>query len=564
MRHVLFAVVAFMLFSSASLAQVAEKLDRGIVAVRQADGSMYVGWRLLESDPADVAFHVYRQTDQADTARRLTTEPVRESTNFVDKDLTKDSNSRYFLRPVTAVGEGPPTAGVVPAGTPASQPHIAVRLQGDYRTHKVAVGDLDGDGRYELIIQQPDFNTDPYQSPGYWKKSQDTYKLEAYSLDGRFLWRHDMGWSIEAGTWYAPYVVYDLDGDGKAEVYCKGGEGDPREPEGHVKTGPEWLYKLDGQTGQIVKKIPWIPRLPEIGEYNYFCRNMLAVAYLDGKRPHLLMQRGTYRAIVIEAYDPDLNLVWQWNSHNEKEKYDSQGAHTIRVADVDNDGCDEIIVGSCLVDHDGKAMWTLGIGHPDTCYVGKIDPARPGLQIFFGIEPRQKSGAVRLVDGLSGEAIWANTEPTVHVHSQGMCADILAEYPGQECYAGEAKGGDQAWMYTAQGKRIGNENIGSLAPATLWWDADPQKEIILKGKLMKFQGETLLAPPGADRPQMVADLLGDWREELVTAVDGELRIYTTTIPAQTRRTCLMQDRLYRLYVATNSMGYNTSPQHSNP
>ena len=138
---------------------------------------------------------------------------------------------------------------------------------------------------------------------------------------------------------------------------------------------------------------------------------------------------------------------------------------------------------------------------------------------------------MRLVDALTGKTLWANAEPTVHVHAQGMCADILAEYPGQECYAGEAKGGDQAWMYTAQGKRIGSENIGSLAPWTLWWDADPQKEIILKGKLMKFQGETIFAPPGADRPQMVADLLGDWREELVTAVDGELRIYTTTIPA---------------------------------
>lgn len=564
MRHVSFAIAALVLLNSAVSAQVAEKLDRGLVVMRQADGSHYVGWRLFESDAADVAFHVYRQNGPADAAQRLTTEPVRESTNFVDAKPPQKGDVGYFVRAVTAGVEGPSSAAVAAAATTPGESHLAIRLQGDYRTHKVGVGDLDGDGRYEFVIQQPDFNTDPYQAPGYWKKSPDTYKLEAYSLDGRFLWRHDMGWSIEAGTWYAPYVVYDLDGDGKAEVYCKGGEGDPREPEGHVKTGPEWLYKLDGQTGQIVKKLPWIPRLPEIGEYNYFCRNMLAIAYLDGRRPHLLMQRGTYRAIVIEAYDPDLNLVWRWNSHDEKEKYDSQGAHTIRVADVDGDGCDEIIVGSCVVDHDGKALWTLGIGHPDTCYVGKIDPRRPGLQIFFGIEPRQKSGAVRLVDALTGKTLWANTEPTVHVHAQGMCADILAEHPGQECYAGEAKGGEQAWMFTAQGKRIGNENIGSLAPWTLWWDADPQKEIILKGRLMKFQGATMFAPPGADRPQMVADLLGDWREELVTAVPGELRIYSTTIPAQTRRPCLMQDRLYRLYVATNSMGYNTPPQHSNP
>jgi rhamnogalacturonan endolyase len=564
MRHVLFTAAAVMLLSSAAPAQVAEKLDRGLAALRRADGTIYLGWRLLKSDPEDVAFHVYRQASEGGAARRLTAEPVSGSTNYVDAEAPREGNPGYFVRPLTSSGEGPPCPAAAPPGTPAGDSHIAIRLQGDYRVHKVGAGDLDGDGRYELIIQQPDFNTDPYQAPGYWKKSEDTYKIEAYSLDGRFLWRHDMGWSIEAGTWYAPYVVYDLDGDGKSEVYCKGGEGDPREPEGHVKTGAEWLCKLDGQTGQIVKRIPWIPRLPEIGEYNYFCRNMLAIAYLDGKRPHLLMQRGTYKAIVIEAYGPDLNLVWRWNSHNEKEKYDGQGAHTIRVADVDSDGCDEVIVGSCLLDHDGKAMWTLGIGHPDACYVGRIDPERPGLQIFFGIEPRQKSGAVRLVDAVSGKTLWANEEPTVHVHSQGMCADILAEHPGQECYAGEAKGGEQAWMFTARGRRIGSENIGSLAPTTLWWDADAQKEIILEGKLMKYQGETILAPQGADRSGMVADLLGDWREELVTCIRGELRIYTTTIPASTRRVSLMQDRLYRLYVATSSMGYGTPPQHSSP
>ena len=134
----------------------------------------------------------------------------------------------------------------------------------------------------------------------------------------------------------------------------------------------------------------------------------------------------------------------------------------------------------------------------------------PGMADFLGIEPKQKSGAVRLVEAATGKTIWANEEPTVHVHSQGMCADILAQHPGQECYAGEAKGGDQAWMYTAQGVRIGRENIGSLNPWTLWWDADPQKEMILKGQLLKYPGKTICSPKGADRPAMVADLIGDW------------------------------------------------------
>ena len=126
------------------------------------------------------------------------------------------------------------------------KPYLGIPLSGDYDFQQVGVGDLDGDGALEYIIKQPNFNTDPYQQPGYWKPSTTTYKIEAYKLDGTMLWRYDMGWSIEAGIWYSPWVVYDVDGDGKAEVYCKGGEGDPRDEKGLVLTGPEYLVKLDG------------------------------------------------------------------------------------------------------------------------------------------------------------------------------------------------------------------------------------------------------------------------------------------------------------------------------
>ena len=564
MRRRGIASLVLLCLCAAAPAQVAEKLDRGLVALRTADGAMYVGWRLLAADPEDAAFHVYRRTPGADAPERLTREPIRESTNFVDAHAPSDSGVTYAVALVAGGKEGERSADVAPADTPPGASYVRIPLQGDYTFQKAAVGDLDGDGRYDYVVKQPDFNTDPYQKPGYWKKSEAPYQLEAYAHDGRFLWRHDMGWSIEEGIWYSPYVVYDLDGDGKAEVYTKGGQGDPREPTGHVRSGPEWLYRLDGATGRVARKVPWIERLPEIGDYNYLSRNLLAVAYLDGKRPHLIVQRGTYRAIVVRAYDPDLNLVWQWNSRDEKEKYDSQGAHTLHAADIDGDGCDELIVGSCVVDHDGKGLWTLGIGHPDTCYVGDIDPARPGLEIFLGIEPRQKRGAVRLVEAATGKTLWANDEPTVHVHGQGLCADLLAEHPGQECYAGEAKGGNQFWLYTATGKRLGSEDIGGLAPWTLRWDADPQREIILGKKIVDFRGAAHLALKGVRRRVLIADVLGDWREELIACAPGELRVYTTTLPAATRRTCLMQDRLYRLDVAMASMGYNAPPQHSRP
>jgi rhamnogalacturonan endolyase len=555
-------LVAAILVAAPVQAQTNETLDRGVVALRNADGSVYVGWRLLASDAEDTAFHVYRRTGDA-APERLTAEPIRESTNFVDAKAAAAGAPRYAVAAVAGGKEGQRSAEVAPGDAPPGAPYLRLKLQGNQTAQKVAVGDLDGDGRYDYVIKQPDFNADPYQQPGYWKKSQEPYQIEAYSADGKFLWRHDMGWSIEEGIWYSPYVVCDLDGDGKAEVYCKGGEGDPRDPDGRVTSGPEWLYRLDGLTGRITKKIPW-PDREGLGDYNYYCRNLLAVAYLDGKRPHLIVQRGTYKAIKVEAYDGALNLVWRWCSTQEKGKYDGQGAHTLHAADVDGDGCDEVILGSAVLDHTGKGLWTLGTGHPDVCYVGDIDPARPGLEIFFGIEPKQPRGAVRLVEAATGKTLWANEEPTVHVHGQGMCADILAEHPGQECYAGEAKGGNQFWMFTASGKRIGSEDIGGLAPWTLWWDGDPQKEIILGGKIVKFKGPALQTLEGAKRHVLVADVLGDWREELLVSVPGELRLYSTTLPAKSRRVCLMQDRLYRMDVSTSSMGYNAPPQHSRP
>ncbi len=165
-----------------------------------------------------------------------------------------------------------------------NEPYISIPLAGNYDFQQIGLGDLDGDGELEYIIKEPNFNSDPYQSPGYWKPSPTTYKLEAYKRNGTLLWTYDMGWAIEAGIWYSPWIVYDLDGDRKAEVYCKAGVGDPRNEKGLVESGPEYLVKIDGLTGKIVKKSDWISR-ESYPNYNYYCRNFLAIAYLDGKRP---------------------------------------------------------------------------------------------------------------------------------------------------------------------------------------------------------------------------------------------------------------------------------------
>jgi rhamnogalacturonan endolyase len=365
------------------------------------------------------------------------------------------------------------------------------------------------------------------------------------------MWHYDMGWSIEAGIWYSPWIVYDVDGDGEAEVYCKAGEGDPRDEKGLVQTGPEYLVKLDGETGKVVAKTDW-PSRDGFSKYNYYCRNFLTVAYLDGKKPSLIIQRGTYNLIKMQALDKDFNQIWYWESTQEKKRFSGQSGHGLTTADVDEDGRDELVMGAAVIDDNGKGLWSLEMGHPDVMYVADIDPSNPGLEIFYGIEPRQKTDGICLVDAKTGRKLWAHKEPTRHVHSQGMAADVRADSPGMEVYAGE-RDLKQRWLYSSKGKLLEFHESGTLSPRALWWDADPQKEVILSRDIRDWDGEAM--QPIEGRVIAVVDCLGDYREEVITSLKGELRIYTTTIPASDRRVCLMQDHQYRMGVVAQTMGY---------
>ncbi|HNQ91067.1 MAG TPA: silent information regulator protein Sir2 [Verrucomicrobiota bacterium] len=533
----------------------AEHLDRGVVALPRSDGSVYVGWRLLASDPPDAAFNVYRAESAQAARTRLNARPITESCNLVDPTA---GNGRpfYTVERIGSGGSEQPAAGVQAAAGPGD--FVRLKLDGPCRAQKVGLADFDGDGRLDYLVKKPDFNTDPYQQPGYWKKSEDTYKLEAYRHDGTFLWRYDMGWAIEEGMWYSPIVVYDLDGDGKAEVFCKAGEGDPREPAGHVRSGPEYLVMLDGATGQVKQRRPW-PNREGFDDYNYYSRNLLGIAYLDGRRPHLIVERGTYKIIKVQAYDPALALQWSWEASGEYQSYRGQGMHGMHAADVDEDGRDEIVIGSAVLDDHGKPLWNRRKGHPDACYVADVDPARPGLEIFYGIETGRQSNTVCLVEARTGTMLWGNPEITVHVHSQGMVGDIDPSHPGMECYAGEAKGGTNYWLYSAQGERLSDQSLGELAPKAVFWLDGPTKVFIVGKTIYRWPREKIGEIEG--RIVAIADCLGDWREEVITALDGEVRIYSTTAPATSRRVCLMQDRLYRTDVAMQTMGYFYPPQH---
>ncbi len=538
--------------------RIREKLDRGLVAVPLEGNRMYLGFRLLESDPPQAAFDILRRIDGGEQ-EKINREPLKTTTDFIDAPPAGARELAYSVR----ASNGAPSKEVKVRPAEKGKPYFSLPLREKTTFQKAGIADLNGDGRLDFVLKLPDSNVDPWYK--YWKRSEGTYKIEVCLHDGTHLFRKDLGWSIERGIWYSPYIVYDLDGDGRAEIAIKTGEGDPRDAEGKVTSGPEYLSIWDGMTGVERTRIPWPSREGFTGPhaYNYYCRNQLCVAYLDGKTPCLVVVRGTYNTIKVVAYqfhDGKLQELWRWTDSEDGKLFRGQGAHSMHAVDIDGDGRDEVFLGSAVLDDNGTGLWSTGRGHPDHHYVGEIDPERPGLEVYYGIEPAKKRGAMCLVDARNGQEVWGLEEATRHVHSSGLCADIDPRHPGLECYAGERDFQDKRWLKTAKGELIDTQDLG-LAPRAAFWDADPYKELVRGNRIHDYRGEDHL-PRIEGRVIGIADILGDWREELIVSVPGELRIYTTTIPAKDRRVCLMQDSIYRLDVAIQAMGYTQIPMLS--
>ncbi|MBN1866319.1 hypothetical protein JW916_03405 [Candidatus Sumerlaeota bacterium] len=562
---VLVGVVAAILSAAAAHAQrVMENLGRGVVAVRQAEGKVYVGWRLLAVDPDDVAFNLYRVANRTRTVR-LNDYPIVESTNFVDETADLEIRNEYYVRPVID-GEEQDASGrfVLHADTPERN-YIAIPLRGDYSFNRMGVGDLDGDGEYDYVVKQPDQVSDP----GRYRPSEDTWKIEAYRSDGTFLWRRDLGWNIEQGVWWSPFVVYDLDSDGRAEVIAKTAPTnvDYRGPKGsRVSRGPEWFSVFDGTTGVELARANWIargkPGLWGDSRGNRANRNLMCVAYLDGERPSVVIFRGTYALMKAEAWDyrdGRLKRRWKWSNEGLGPEFQGQGFHNLRIADVDGDGRDEILNGAILLDDDGRAVYSSGEGHGDRCYLTDIDPDRPGYEIWYCHESSKNGIGVEMLDARTGRRIFGPPEPTTGDVGRAIVEDIDPRYRGLECWS---RGGSAQWLFDCKGNVLGPNSL--TAHLGVWWDDDLLREIAENGRIQKWDWiEYKTHDIGTHvrkqySEKMVADVLGDWREEIMTVDRGELRIYTTPIPSTRRFYTFMQDPVYRLDVACMSMGYTQS------
>lgn len=693
-----------------------EKLNRGLVAVKTKTG-IFLSWRLLAEEVdgyshtgvTGAEFKVYRNGEEIAF--------VTDSTNYLDK--SGKETDRYQVAAVTGTEEKQPCEEVsvwesgenyidiplqIPAGgvTPAGEEYI-------YHANDMSIADVDGDGEYEYILKWDPTNAHDVSHRGYTGRCY----IDCYKLDGRLIWRLDMGPNIRAGAHYTQFMVYDFDGDGKAEMAVKTAPGthmtiyqedgsvkwegcitlpendrksgvtnednyvcsaaDYREYmaerfrnwqnheevvkghwpqtleecfgiekryeypltkeaseeladyfireyapgrsekneldkfEGFIFKGPEYLTMFAGD-GRELQTIPFkYPRVDDglmWGDYamrriepcNRVDRFLSGVAYLDGERPYLIICRGYYTRMTMVAYDffegrfreyfsIDSGFVPMKNPFHDRPHTDEasdpvygvlagQGNHSLSTADVDGDGCQEIIYGGATIDHDGSVLYSsygylpdgrrAKYGHGDSMHVAKIDPDRPGLEIFNVFEGAKEAPyGYALRDAETGEAIFG--EYAECDLGRCMIGDINPNVRGLQVWADNI-------VYSCKG-----EKLPDACPSTnqcIHWAADLSTQLLDGADYMNathagvINDNThgiMLAPEGMATNNgtkgnacLVADIFGDFREELVLrkADDSAIRIYTNTELTEHKLFTLMHDIQYRTGVAWQNNCYN--------
>ena len=601
-----------------------ERLSRGVVATAKSDGKVFVSWRMFGTDPDNIAFNLYRETNGK--AVKLNDKPLADVTFFVDETADLKQANSYFVRAAVAgKKESERSARFTLAANPEAKQYLSVPLQtpAGYTPNDASVGDLDGDGEYEIVLHQVGRGADNSRAGMTTEPI-----LQAYRLDGTLLWTINLGKNIREGAHYTQFLVYDFDGDGRAEIACKTADGtvdgkgkvigDPtadwrfkegetleginrpgetgrRSAAGYILRGPEFLTVFDGRSGAALDTVKYDPprhlrtenptsaELKEIwgdGYGNRVDRFLAAVAYLDGVHPSLVFSRGYYTRTVIAAWDfrrGKLEKRWTFDSSasRENEKFAGQGNHNLSIGDVDADGKDEIIFGAMALDDNGKGLYTTGFGHGDALHLSDLDPTRPGLEVF-DIQERFDDAGMSFRDARTGEILWK--KPSVKAGEdgegpgRGLSLDIDPRHKGFESWS---FGAGINGIFNAKGEKI-SDKMPRSCNFGVFWDGDLLSELLDRNTISKWNWEkestdVIFTADGAlsnngtkSTPALSADIFGDWREEVVwrSADNKELRIYTTVAPTKYRFYTFMHDPQYRLSIAWQNVAYNQPPHTS--
>lgn len=413
-------------FAASAITRNMENLDRGVVAVMTDDG-VFLSWRRLATEPADTNFEIYRNQE------KITEGAI---TNFVDKG--GDINDYYTI---VCNGKMSKSTAVLDNQYITIPLHETPDYEGGYVTSRDGItfgynmpgdssyGDLDGDGEYEIVMLWNPSDAKDAASGG---RTGKVY-MDAYKLDGTFLWRIDMGWNIRAGAHDTMLNVADFNNDGCAEVMVRTADG-TKDAAGNIIGDPKqagtyeesWAYQnggkalqtplyvtvFDGKTGVALDSIDYYPNNIEgstevslsFGDDfgNRSERYNATIAYLDGKTPSVVFGRGYYfgkngrqrqAAAAYSFKDNKLTMDWCFDTEagsegykSGYEKYVGQGNHQMEAADVDGDGKDEVSTGALWYDDNGTILWSSQLEHGDVIHVGDFTPENPGLEVMTAKE----------------------------------------------------------------------------------------------------------------------------------------------------------------------------------
>ena len=553
-----------------------ENLDRGVVAVK-VSGGVYVGWRMFGYEytgtDSDTSYNLYK--DGTKLAN------VTDSTNYLDAAGT--TTSKYTVSAVLKGTEGTQSAPVtawsqqytsIPLSPPANGPN-----GGSYSANDASPGDLDGDGKLDIVLKWDPSNAKDNSQSGI----TDDVIIDGYTLAGKRLWRIDLGPNIRAGAHYTQMSVYDFDGDGKAELAVKTAPGTKdgtgaylstgpaasdddsavyRNATGYILTGPEYLTVFAGDTGKELATVAYpVPRgtVSSWGDAygNRLDRYNGGIAFVKDKGvanglPSIIQQRGYYTRLTVSAYTwrgGSLAQNWIFDSSNTgNSKAAGGGDHSCMAADVDNDGGQEIITGATTIDSAGTFKCSSGMGHGDAMHIGELVKGK-GIAVFTVHE----------------------TYGGMDSHDGATCAFYFnVTSPGTDTGRGVAEYISSSDLTAATCSGMGNVNCGTGASVStsagsnflIYWNADEPRST-MNGTTLPGVSTTGTASCNSSKstPTLTADLLGDWREEAVLreSTNANLRVYTTTNVTKRRIYTLMHDPTYRAQVSFENSSYNQPP-----
>lgn len=541
-----------------------ENLGRGLVAVRTDENKVFLSWRFLGTEPENIEFNLYRDTTL------ITSTPA---TNYID---TTSINSTYYIK-TSIEGAEQEASGRVGVLT---KPYFGIPLQdiGNYYVHFAWVGDLDGDGEYDYIVD---------------RHGAESSKLEAYRRDGTFLWRYDCGpnglnkdniapGSSAISVGHADDVtVYDLDSDGQAEVIVKTangvifGDGDTLK---NSNDNEQFISVLNGITGAEEAQAPVPADYIDIGPV----QGHFGIMYCDSITPSIVFKAknrrpdGGFNLMVVtyDYKDGALTQRWKWNQGSTN----APSFHQIRIIDIDNDGRDELCDGGYFLDDDGSFMYAIpGVVHGDRFHITDFDPDRPGLEGYCIQQDNSSGLAWVYYDAADGSVIRQQVLPGVTDYARGTAGDIDPRYKGLEFWT------FTDGIYTSQSENPISTNF-PWPNFKIWWDGDVLGELLNAERISKWNYNTesevnLLNASnyGAvdswrDAAQFHGDIMGDWREEVIFGSEdnSELLIFTTTDPSDTRLYTLPHNPGYRAcmtvkgYQQSNLVDYYLGDSMSTP